>query len=48
MATTLWMRLLGVTVGLATWSTLTWTGRRNTAPETPTGTVSMEMTKASS
>ncbi len=42
-ATTLWSRLVGVTTGLGTPSTLTWTGGRNTAPETPTGAVATEI-----
>lgn len=34
-------RLVGVTAGLGTWRTLSWIGRRNTAPETPTGAVTV-------
>ncbi|MGD0560546.1 MAG: hypothetical protein ABSA93_36960 [Streptosporangiaceae bacterium] len=32
-------RLVGVTAGLGTPSRLSWTGSRNTAPDTPTGAV---------
>src|SRR3954468_17168752 len=43
---TLKSRLVGVTDGLGTCRTLSWTGSRNTAPETPTGAVTVEMTSA--
>jgi hypothetical protein len=38
-ATTLNSRFVGVTAGLGTFSTLSCTGSRNTAPDTPTGVV---------
>src|SRR5690349_18206338 len=42
--TTLNSRFVGVTAGFGTSSTLSWTGSRNTAPETPTGVVRTEIT----
>jgi hypothetical protein len=35
------IRLVGVTAGLGTPRTLTWTGRRRTAPLTPAGVVTV-------
>ncbi|MFI7642563.1 hypothetical protein [Nonomuraea sp. NPDC049400] len=43
MATTLNSRFVGVTAGLGTPRTLSWTGSRNTAPDTPTGVVTTEI-----
>ena len=37
-------RFVGVTAGLGTPRTSSWTGSRNTAPETPTGAVTVAMT----
>ena len=43
-ATTLNSRLVGVSCWLGTLSTLSWKGSRNTAPDTPTGLVIIEIT----
>lgn len=38
-------RFVGVTAGLGTPRTLSWTGRRKTAPDTPTGVVTVEISR---
>ena len=43
-AITLYSRLVGVTAGLGTPSTLNWIGSMKTAPETPTGAVTVATT----
>ncbi|GAA2223874.1 hypothetical protein GCM10010232_05680 [Streptomyces amakusaensis] len=39
---------MGVTAGLGTANTLSWTGSRNTAPETPTGAVTTAIDRPAS